>query len=123
MLTFQKLNYLTQAIQPKSQFSSSRTAHEASVARFSRAQLLRKCHIAPNPRQLRQSNPRGAVIKKKEKRERGKSNEIENGLFIESDVTYILGSKPGVNKNKQSYLKEFRRQKREQKAKKGSGPQ
>ena len=79
--------------------------------------------------QLRQSNTGDAVTKKKKKRERGKSGEVENEVFIENDITYILGSELDVKKqkkqkkNKQRYMKEFRRQKKEQKAKKGTGPQ
>ena len=47
-----------------------------------------------------------------------------NGIFIENGITYIPGSKLDKKKkrNKQSYGKEFKRQKREQEAKKGSRP-
>ena len=98
-------NFLTKAIRPRSQFSSSKLAHEASAAWFSRALLLGKDHRATNPGQLRKSNPRGAVKKKKKKKRRnkGKNNEVKNGVFIDSNVTYIPGSKPDV-KRKQAKL-------------------
>ena len=50
---------------------------------------------------------------------------IEKGVFIENEITCIQGSKPAEkkNKNKQSYMKEIRRQKREQEARKRSGHQ
>ena len=68
------------------------------------------------PSQFRKSSARNAI--------RSKRDELKNGVFIQNDVTYILGSKPEKKKkkkkkNKQRYMKKFRRQKREQKAKKG----
>ena len=77
-------------MQPKSQFSSDESAHKASATRFSRTQLLRKSHVTTNPRQLRQSNPRGAVKKK--------GNGIKNEGFIGSNVAHISGSKPDMKR-------------------------
>ena len=45
---------------------------------------------------------------KKKKGEKGKNNETENGVFIKSDVTYILSSKPGVEKKKQKQEKSYK---------------
>ena len=46
----------------------------------------------------------GAQLKKRKKIEnKGKNNEVKNGVFIDSNVTYIPGLKPGV-KRKQAKL-------------------
>ena len=97
-------NCSTKAIQPRSQFSLGKSAHEALAARFSRALLLSKGHRATNLGQLRQSNPRGAV-KKKKRRNKGKNNEVKNGVFIDSNITYIPGLKPGVKKKQAKLYK------------------
>ena len=97
-------NCSTKAVQPKSQFSSGKSAHEASTAWFLRAPLLRKGHVTTNPRQLRQSNLKGVVKKikkkkeKREKKDRGKNNGIKNGVFIDNNVTQILGLELGMKR-------------------------
>ena len=86
-------------MQPYNQLSSGESAHEASAARFSRTQLLRKGHVTTNPGQLRQSNPRGAVKeKKRDRKKKGKNNGIKKGVFIDSNVVHISGSKPGMKR-------------------------
>ena len=95
-------NSSTKAIQPKCQSSSGKSAHEASAARFSRAQLLRKGHVTTNPGKPRQNNPGGAVKTKKN----GKNNRIKNGVFIDSNVAHISGSKPGVKRKQAKLYKE-----------------
>ena len=60
-------------------------------------------NIASDSGQLRQSNPRGAV--KKKRRNKGKNNEVKSGVFIDSNVTYIPGSKPDLKRKQEKLYK------------------